>query len=225
MAGIFYGVGVGPGAPELMTLKAINTIRQCNVIAFPGENINDSVAYRIAATGVPEIADKKLIPINMPMSGDRDEINRAHDKAVEVIEEILVSGENVAFLVLGDVTIYSTYMYLQRNIASHGFSTKIISGVTSFCAAAAACDISLCQWDEKMIIIPSRHQLPERFEPDKNYVLMKAGSCLSEIQSIVKECGREAYLVENCGMSDEKIYVGTEKLPEKAGYYSVVIVK
>lgn len=224
-SGILYGIGVGPGDPELMTIKAVNTIKKCNVIAVPGKNATDAVAYNIAVMSVPQIAEKKLVSLEMPMSSDKDVMNKAHNEAVKVIETLLDDGENVGFLVLGDVTIYSTYMYLQNVIKSHGYNTQIISGITSFCAAAATCGISLCQWDESLIIIPSRHQVPDTFEPEKNYVLMKAGGSLPDIRMKIKECQRKAVCIENCGMPDEKIYAGVDNIPDKAGYFSLVIVR
>lgn len=225
MRGTLYGVGVGPGDPELITIKAINTIKSCNVIAFPGEKSKNAVAYNIAAACIPEIQDKKHLPLDMPMSIDRTVLDQFHEKASNTIEAFLEKGEDVAFLVLGDVTIYSTFIYLQNIVKSHGYKTEIISGVTSFCASAAVCGISLCQWDENLIIIPSRHQLPERFEQGKNYVLMKAGNSLEAIRSKVIQCKREAVCIENCGMAEEKIHFGASNIPDKAGYYSIVIVK
>ena len=223
MSGKFYGVGVGPGDPELMTVKAINTIKECSVIAFPGEAVKDAVAYNIANKMVPEI--KILLPLKMPMSADRELISKAHSEAADKIEKYLIKGEDVAFLVLGDVTIYSTYMYLKSIVDEHGFKSEIVSGIPSFCAAAAVSGISLCQWDENVVIIPSRHKIPDRFEEGKNYVLMKAGSRLSDICARVRESQREAVCVENCGMENERIYIGVDNIPDKAGYYSIVIIK
>lgn len=225
MLGKLYGVGVGPGDPELMTVKAINTIKNSAVIAFPGKTITDAVAYNIAVQMVPELSNKKLLMVEMPMLSDKVQILEAHNEAANRIEGCLQAGEDVAFLVLGDVTIYSTFMYIEKIVSEHGYDTEIVSGVTSFCAAAATCGISLCQWDENLVIVPSRYQIPERFEDGKNYVLMKAGKCLATIRNRVKESGKDAVCVENCGMADEKIYVGVDQIPDSAGYYSIVIVR
>lgn len=225
MNGKFYGVSVGPGDPELITVKAINTIKNSGVIAFPGMEASNTMAYNIAAQIIPELSNKTLLPVEMPMTTDKSVIDKAHNSAVAQIEEYLSKGENVAFLVLGDVTIYSTYTYLQEIVLSHGYETEMVSGITSFCAAAAKAGISLCEWDEELVIIPSRHHMPDRFEDGKNYVLMKAGSKLENIREKIKKSGRGAVCVENCGMTDEKTYVGVDNIPDKAGYYSIVIVK
>ena len=223
--GKFFGVSVGPGDPELMTIKAINTIKQADVIAFPGKDVKDAVAYNIALQMVPEILDKTLLMLEMPMSKERERIAEAHKQAAVKIKEFLAVGKDVAFLVLGDATIYSTFMYLKEIISKEGFDTWVVSGVTSFCAAAAITDISLCQWDEELVIVPTRHQIPEKFENGKNYILMKAGNNLVDIRARIIEENRDAVCVENCGMADEKVYRGVRNIPDSAGYYTIVIVK
>ena len=98
MSGILYGVGVGPGDPELMTLKAVRLIRENQVIAVPGEEAEASVAYKIAVQAVPELAEKKLIPVSMPMTHDKEELRNNHQKAADQLEQYLIQGKNVVFL-------------------------------------------------------------------------------------------------------------------------------
>lgn len=225
VVGKFFGVSVGPGDPEHMTIKAINTIKQADVIAFSGKNVKEAVAYNIASQTVPEISDKTLLMLEMPMSKDRERIAEAHKQAAVKIKELLVAGKDVAFLVLGDATIYSTFMYLMEIVSKEGFDTQVISGVTSFCAAAAITDTALCQWNEELIIVPTSHQIPKKFEDGKNYILMKAGNNLVDIRERIIESNRDAVCVENCGMTDEKVYQGVHNIPDSAGYYTIVIVK
>ena len=94
MKGKIYGVGVGPGDPELMSLKAVRLIRENNVIAVPGKEPKESVAYRIAAASVPEIAEKELVGIYMPMLRDRKLIEEEHRKGAAALEKQLDRGEN-----------------------------------------------------------------------------------------------------------------------------------
>ena len=112
--GIAYGVGVGPGDPALMTLKACRLIKDNNVIAVPGKVPQESVAYKIAVQAVPELADKELIPVYMPMVRDRKVLEESHRNAADIIEEHLDRGENVIYLTLGDPTIYCTFSYIQH---------------------------------------------------------------------------------------------------------------
>ena len=95
MKGIAYGVGVGPGDPELMTLKAVRLIQENDVIAVPGKKAEESVAYKIAQAMIPEIADKTLVPIYMPMVKDREMIQKEHEKGAKLIESYLDQGKNV----------------------------------------------------------------------------------------------------------------------------------
>ena len=161
MKGIVYGVGVGPGDPELMTLKAVRLIRENDVIAVPGQTAKEAVAYKIAAQAVPEIADKELLPIYMPMITDRERLREEHQKGAGLIEHYLEQGKNVVFLTLGDPTIYCTFSYLQKILETGGYYVELVSGVPSFCAAAARLEISLAEKEEELHIIPAVYGLGE----------------------------------------------------------------
>lgn len=102
MRGILYGVGVGPGDPELMTLKAVRLIKENDIIAVPGAEVRETVAYKIAVQAVPELADKELLPIYMPMTHDKAELELNHEKGAKALEAALDTGKNVVFLTLGD---------------------------------------------------------------------------------------------------------------------------
>ena len=255
MKGILFGVGVGPGDPELMTIKAVRLIRENDIIALPGAKAEETVAYKIAEQAVPELAEKFLLPVPMSMTRDREEQARNHEAAAERIEKYLKQGKNVVFLTLGDPTIYSTYLYVQKRVQQKGYETKLVSGIPSFCAAAARAGVSLCEWQEQLHIVPAVHLKEKSSEEEKtseaertseaektseaertflaqgffelpgNYVLMKAGSRMQEIKDAIAQSGREVIMVENCGMPEEHVYYGVEKLPEQAGYYSLMIVK
>ena len=225
MAGILYGVGVGPGDPELMTLKAVRMIKENEVIAVPGADVKKTVAYQIAVQAVPELEQKQLLPIYMPMTHDQEEIERNHKKGADNIEAYLKQGKNVVFLTLGDPTIYSTFSYLQKRILDRGYETQLVSGITSFCAAAARMNIPLAEWNQQLHIVPAVHQLDSRLEQSGNYILMKSGKKMNQVKVILKESGRNVQMVENCGMPNERIYRSVEEIPDDAGYYSLIIAK
>ena len=159
MRGKAYGVGVGPGDPELMTLKAVRLIRENEVIAVPGRDAKSSAAYRIAERSVPEIAEKTLVPIYMPMARDRKKMDEEHRKGAALLEKYLDTGRNVIYLTLGDPTIYCTFSYLQHILESEGYEVELVSGIPSFCAAAARLGIPLTEWDEQLHVIPSARHL------------------------------------------------------------------
>lgn len=227
--GILYGVGVGPGDPELMTLRAVRRIRENEVIAFPGEVPKETIAYRIAVQAVPELAAKTLLPIPMPMSQDAEMLRRSHRAGATLIESYLKKGQNVVFLTLGDVTIYSTFSYLDRILRGDGFDTVMENGIPSFCAAAARLNTPLVEWNQSLRIIPAAHVSDEDLftlpEGEGVTVLMKSGNCLSRVKEAADGKEFSVQAVENCGMPGEKVYRSAQELPESAGYFTIGIVK
>ena len=225
MKGIAYGVGVGPGDPELMTLKAVRLIRENEVIAVPGQIAKETVAYQIAVQAVPELADKELVPVYMPMVKDRKRIDEEHRKGAELLKTYLDQGKNVVFLTLGDPTIYCTFSYLQHYLEAEGYQVELVSGITSFCAAAARLGLPLAEWDEPLHIVPAVHKTGDRLEKDGNYVLMKSASHMKEVKELLKASGRKVSAVVNCGMENEAIYRSADEIPDDAGYFSLIIAK
>ena len=225
MKGIAYGVGVGPGDPELMTVKAIRLIRENDVIAVPGKVPQEAVAYRIAAGVAPEIASKQLIPIDLPMVKDRVLIDKAHRSAALALEHFLDRGMNVVYLTLGDPTVYCTFSYIQHYLEADGYETALVPGVTSFCAAAARLNIPLTEWDEQLHVVPAVHRLDKVLDEPGTYVLMKSASQMAAVKAMLRESGREVGMVENCSMANEHIYRGVDEIPDDAGYFSLIIAK
>lgn len=225
MTGILYGVGVGPGDPELMTLKAVRFIQENEIIAVPGTVPTETTAYRIASQAVPELAEKTLLPVAMPMVMDREKMRENHKKAADLIEPYLREGKNVVFLTLGDPAIYSTFHYVQEIIEGRGYSTELVSGITSFCAAASRVNIPLAKWNEPLHILPTVHGAKLEFDQPGTYILMKCGSKLQQLKECLRESGHSVILVENCGMPGEKVYRGIDEIPDHTGYYSLMIVK
>lgn len=225
MTGILYGIGVGPGDPELLTLKAARLIRENKTIALPGSRPEDTVAYRIAVQAVPELKDKNLLAVSMPMTKDEKILEESHRQAAETVEIYLRRGENVVFLTLGDPCVYSTYLYVHKRILEKGYQAEIVSGITSFCAAAARLNIGLSEKAEELHVIPASYQIEEALKLPGTKVLMKAGRKMSRVKAVLTSRKLDAVMVENCGMADEKIYRSAEEIPEDAGYYSLIIVK
>lgn len=225
MRGILYGVGVGPGDPELMTLKAVRLIRENMIIAVPGADPKETVAYKIAVQAVPELAEKELLPIYMPMTHDPEELEKNHAKGAQTLEEVLDKGKNIVFLTLGDPCVYSTFSYLQKRVEKDGYHTELVSGITSFCAAAARLNIPLSEWNEQLHVVPAVHRLDSTLNESGNYILMKSGKKMNQVKEILAQSGRDVLMVENCGMENEHIYRSVEEIPDDAGYYSLIIAK
>ena len=225
MKGIAYGVGVGPGDPELMTLKAVKLIKENDVIAVPGKVPQEALAYKIAAGAVPEIAEKKLVPICMPMVKDRALIEAAHKEGAALIESYLDQGKNVVYITLGDSTVYCTFSYLQHILEADGYQVELVSGIPSFCAAAARLGISLTEWDEILHIVPGVHSIQEVEALKGNCVLMKSASHMKEVKEELAKTGRDVKAAENCTLENEKLYKSLEEIPDDAGYFTLIIAK
>ena len=243
MSGIFTGVGTGPGDPELMTLKAVQVIRACSVIALPvsdptlekpvyeaagpdtGRYLAKCVAWQIAAGAVPEIGEKDRIWLPMPMIKDKEKLKAIHDRDAEALTELLDAGKDVAFLTLGDPTVYSTCMYVHKRLKRMGYETRIVPGIPSFCAAAARMDVPLAENRQEIHILPASYDIENSLELPGTKVLMKAGRKMSDVKRLLDEKGLDAMMVENCGMEEERIYLCTGDIPEEAGYYSLLVVK
>lgn len=224
--GIVYAVGVGPGDPELMTLKAVRLIKENNTAAFVGDDPKNSAAYKIAVKSVPELEDKNLIGIDMPMTKDVSVLNAAHEKGAALIEKYLDRGENVVYLTLGDPTVYCSFEYLKRILESDGYITESVNGVASFCAAAAKLGIPLVSGDECMTVLSGTQSEDRLSDNDSDsLVIMKSGKKMSEIRQAAV-CGyRDFYAAENVGLEDERVYDINDEIPEKMSYFSIAIVK
>ena len=153
------------------------------------------------------------------------ELEENHAKGAKALEACLDQGKNVVFLTLGDPCVYSTFSYLQHRVEADGYHTELVSGITSFCAAAARLNISLSEWNEQLHIVPAVHRLDSELTESGNYILMKSGKKMNQVKEILAKSGRDVLMVENCGMPEEHIYHGVEEIPDDAGYYSLIIAK
>lgn len=225
MAGILYGVGVGPGDPELMTLQAVRVIRACDVILAPGREPKETVAWKIAAGAVPELAEKEAVGIHMPMTKDPDILQRAHQEAVDRIKAELEKGKKAAFLTLGDPCIYSTYLYVHRNVQAAGYQAEIISGIPSFIAAAAAVGEGLVENSQMLHVIPASYPSEEGMALPGTRVLMKAGKAAAQVRDELILRGAQGWAVERCGMEGERIFHSLDEIPDDLSYYSIIVAK
>lgn len=225
--GILYGVGVGPGDPELLTLKAVRLLWRCPVIAAPRTKNGETLALDIVSRALP-LEGKTILPLYFSMERDKALIRAAHEKAADAIQLHLDAGENVAMLNLGDVSIYATWGYLMDIFRERGYETAMIPGVPSFCAAAARLDATLVSWGSALHIIPvGREPLEAGLALPGAKVLMKAGSRLPELVEALRQTGQldNAVLVEDCGLPGERVCADLSRCPEDTGYFATVIVK
>ena len=231
--GVLYGIGVGPGDPELMTLKAINTIKACDIIAIPAVSKEECYAYSIVQAVLPEIEKKQIMCTPFPMIKDKEKLTISHNKIYCDIVSELEDGKNVAMLTIGDPSVYSTYMYIHKRVMQAGFTAVMISGVPSFCAVAARLGISLGEKDEEIHIIPAAYDVRESLGFHGTRIYMKSGKKLEELLWVLRESmqdkesrvHRDIYGISNCGMENEQVYCGLDELEQAKGYLTTVIVK
>ncbi len=223
--GTLYGIGVGPGDPELLTLKALRLIEACDYIAFPGENKEENIAYSIVSQVAAGLEDKQYLACPVKMTKDKALLAADYQRAVDKIIAALDTGADVAFLTIGDPAIYSTYMPVHKKVKAAGYRAQIISGIPSFCAAAAAMDIELCKHQEQLHIIPSNYDLGQALSLPGTRVFMKAASKLPQLKAALMDRDDQVYMIENCGMPNQRIFTTAASMDAAADYLSLVVAK
>lgn len=226
--GIFYGVSIGPGDPELMTLKAVKCIEACDVIATPQTHSGEMLALSIAEQSV-DMKDKTIVPLFFEMQRDPKKMLAAHEKDADAVEKYLAEGKDVAMLNLGDATVYGTYCYIMDILQERGYECRIIAGVTSFCAISSTLGISLTELNDPLIIVPG-HVADEVMDMRGVKVIMKSYKDLPAVIEQLRERGmlETSAMICNCGLPDEIVYRDLSKFdPEKdkTGYFATIIAK
>lgn len=223
--GILYGIGIGPGDPELLTLKTVRLLKNADVIAVPGKEKEKCLAYNIALSAVPEIKEKQILEFSMPMTKDLSVLNENYKCVAKLLMEQLSLGKSVAMLTLGDPTIYSTYIYVHRIILQNGYMAQIVNGIPSFCAASAALNDSLVDRGEALHIYPGSYELDEMYQVHGTKIIMKSAKEYKDVVKALKKTTDTVAMVENCGLPNERIVSGIDQLPEETSYYSILISK
>ena len=223
----FYSVGVGAGDGSYITLGALRALEQADIIAVPVKKYEEkSTALEIIRKEF-DTDKKEISELEFRMSGDTKIREESRRNSAEKIISALKDGKDVAMVTLGDVSVYSTCIYVHNAVKNAGFELEIIPGITSFCAAADKAQISLCEGNESVAIIPSlKSNLLEKYIADfDTVVIMKSGNDKDVIYDILKKYGLENNaIVSSCiGMENEII----EKIQKgkSYGYFTTVIVR
>ena len=230
--GTFYGVGVGPGDPELITLKTYRLIQEADVIVSPTKKMGKpSIAYRIVESHIPE--SKTVIDMDFPMislSAEREKLEAQWEANADAIEAMLAEGKDVVFLTLGDPMVFSTYSYVLRYLQQRGLPTDTLSGVPSFCNLAAQIGIPLTQGEESLgvgAMTQSEEEVRAILDVHKNVVIMKVSANNAFLAEELEKRGLEKsfVLVSNIGMADQRITRDIEDLKGKVPYLSTMLIK
>jgi precorrin-2 C(20)-methyltransferase len=224
MSGKFYGVSVGPGDSELITLKAVRVLKTCDVIAVPRTRGKNTMALDIINKEL-DLSGRDIRFYDFRMKRDGNE--QTHRNIAADIKSVLDSGKSVAMLSIGDISIYSTFGYILEYIKSEGYEYEIVPGVPSFCAAAARVGEQLTLKDKPLIIIPAGYGI-ESLDCNGTKVIMKSGSELKPVIDELKSRGIEAAVVQSCGLPDENVAFvdkSTVKGEIRADYFTTILVK
>lgn len=226
-----YGIGVGPGDPELLTLKAVRALGEVDVIFAASSTKNDySTAFEIAQPHLKK--DIQVQTLGFPMTKDKDELQKAWQANAQIVSEVLNSGKNAAFLTLGDPLTYSTYGYLQQTLLTldSTLRLKVIPGITSFHAAAAKIGLVLTESKESLLItsgVADPEKLEAQLDVADNAVILKAYKNFEDIRATLTKLRLDdkTVLVSRVGMEGETILMDIKDAPKTPHYFSLALVK
>lgn len=230
MSGIFYGVGVGPGDSELITVKGVKILQEADIIIAPQtKKEGPSTALNIVRPYLD--AKAQVVKLVFPMVDIPEELNESWRLNKEKIDTYLQEGKKVAFITLGDPMLYSTYIYVQRLIKDSGYQVVTVPGITSFSLMAGRLGEALAENDETLVIVPAtagEETLAKALSFADNVVLMKVSRNFRGLVNRLKEQDllKGAFMVSHCGWENERIYTNLEELAEDTvSYFSTILVK
>ena len=231
--GTLYGIGVGPGDPELMTVKGAKVLERCNHVFVPkARSDNGSIALAIAGGYLrPGCEGHELV---FPMSGDRGELSSHWTEAAGSVAQVLSTGEDGCFLTLGDPFLYSTYIYLVRSLRERlpGVGLVTVPGITAFSAAASMAEFPVGEGRERVVIVPASDDLDavrDALAAGGTVILMKVGRRLAALLDLIGEAGlfERAVYVARAGLEGQEVWTDLSRLRRErvqADYLSILLV-
>jgi precorrin-2/cobalt-factor-2 C20-methyltransferase len=231
--GVFYGIGIGPGDPDLITIKAAGILSRCRTVFVPktGEAEN-SLALAIAGKHLHHRAD--IHELVFPMTRDREKLRRSWSDNAQEVAAVLEQGRDAAFLTLGDSLLYSTYIYLVRALRRLQPRAEVVTipGITAFSAAAAQTHFPVGTGKQPVTIVPASDDLDELrriLDRKGTKVLMKIGRRLDAVLEVLALTGdlKRSVLVSRAGMENQRIETDLKALRGRnspVGYLSIILV-
>lgn len=223
--GVLYGVGLGPGDPELITLKAARLIGAADVVAYPtlagAESFARAIAADLIGPGTPEIV------MDVPMSVERAPAQAAYDEGAAAIRSALDRGHDVVCLCEGDPFFYGSFMYLFARL-SGDYRVEVVPGVTSVTACAARAGLPLAARNERLTVLPGplpETELRDRIAGAESVVIMKVGRHLAKIRAVIDDLGLtpQAVYVERATLPEE-VVLPLADAPQTAPYFSMILL-
>lgn len=228
MGNKFYGIGVGVGDPEEITLKAINILKKLDVVLLPEAKKDDgSVAYEIAKKYMKEDVEK--IFVEFPMLKSLEDREKARKENAEIVRRLLDEGKNVGFLTIGDTMTYSTYVYLLEHLPGK-YIVETVPGISSFVDMASRFNFPLMIGDEtlKVISLNKNTDIDFELQHSDNIVFMKVSRNFENLKTALIKSGdiNNIIMVSNCGKKSQKMYFDIKDLTEDdVPYFTTMIVK
>ena len=233
------GIGVGPGDPDLLTVKAVKAIQNTDIIMCPASREDrPSIALSVVSSLIDKTKNQEIIKLIFPMTKDKDVLESTWKKNAKIMAEKVLSGKNVVYLTVGDPYLYSTWIYMHREIETNYPELKIsvIPGIVSIFTFASKVGISIAEGAEKVAIIPSCYDLAAVREIAKNadsLIFLKDGRYFDQVIDLLKESGFPDNSIFAIGQdlgTDKEIIrkltlgeVNDDTLTSK--YFSILVVK
>ncbi len=230
--GILYGVGVGPGDPELITMKAVRVLNGADVVFAAASTKNtDSLALRIAKPHIPDTIPVRLL--HFPMTREKSETLKAWKNHAGTIIDELTKGKRVVFITLGDSMTYSTYGYILKHVLKMAprFPVVSIPGITSYQAAAACVNMPLVEGEASLLLnsgADGGERLRRFKEKPESVVFLKAYRNVEDITRAIHEAGvyDTSVGVSNCGQKDEQVIRNIDELcDQRPNYWTLILAK
>ena len=228
MIGTLYGLGIGPGDPELITVKALRLLNAAPVIAYPAPERGESLARKIVAPHLDGAEAKTEVAIRMPLVEARFPARAVYDRAADDLGGHLEAGRDVAVLCEGDPFFYGSFMYLFGRMAER-FRVEVVPGVSSLTACAAVLGAPLAARNDVLSVVPAPLEeaaLKARIEEVEAAAIIKVGRHFAKVHRVLDELGlaSAARYVEHATMDSQKILpldaVGADGVP----YFSMILV-
>lgn len=228
--GKLYGIGVGPGEPELLTVKAVKILAEVDVVLAAASTKNEySRSLDIAMEYIGRNCE--IVKVSYPMTRDKDSLDEAWRHNADIAAGFLSRGDNVAFLTLGDPLIYSTFGYMKRTLERYHseYEIEIIPGITSYQAAAARTGTILVESGQNLLLtsgVASEEKFKESLNRCDNAVILKAYKNFVELREVVTELGPKfnSKFVSRLGMDEEQIIENITDVPDKTHYLSLMLL-
>lgn len=232
-------IGVGPGDPDLLTVKAVKAIRSADIIMCPASSEDrPSIAFSIISQLIDKSEDQEVVKLIFPMTKDRDVLERTWKRNAKIMAETAMSGKNVVYITVGDPYLYSTWIYMHRDLADNhpDIDIVVIPGIVSIFTFASKVGVSIAEGAEKVAIIPSCYDLSsvrEIAKSSETMVFLKDGRYFDQVIDVLRESGfpEDSIFAIGQDLGTDKEIVRKMTLGEvndsalTTKYFSILVVK